>query len=197
MRVISEKVTDFLSTLNLGLEWISDAGKKLVDMLDTNPDAFEDILEANTNAWLTKEVLLTIEAIGRGTIAPEILILPMHVLSRLSVLPTEQQIKAIQNDIEVAVPPRNGKGPWGRVRKRACELTPREAQRAITPNGIRSADDQVGVLGRPRGASLGKFMIVMMKDSEPTLQRLDHKNDHYEKQLVKLKNGCALVEFYM
>lgn len=29
MRVIDETITDFLTTLNLGLEWIGDAGRKL------------------------------------------------------------------------------------------------------------------------------------------------------------------------
>lgn len=199
MRVIDERISDFIVTLNLGLEWIGDAGKKLVAMLDTNPSAFDDILETKPSPWLTREVLQTIEAIGRGQISPEILVLPMHVLNRLSALPTDMQIKAMQG-VDVAVPPRNGKGGWHRVSKPACRLTPRESQRAIGPDGIRPVEDQIGMLSRPKPCVLGKYQVVMEDGQEPKLGRIINGEGaipDYQKQRVKLVNGRALIEFYL
>jgi hypothetical protein len=198
VRVIDQKISDFLVTLDLGLQWIGDAGKKLAAMVDTNPDAFDDILEASTSPWLTKDVLVTIEAIGRGMIAPELLMLPMHVLNRLAVLPTSEQIKAMQG-VEVAVPPRNGKGKWHGTHKPACKLTPREAQRAIGPDGIRSLEEQTGLLARHRPPSLGKYQLILMNGCEPKIERVpsDSKLSDYQKQRVKVTNGCALIELYL
>jgi hypothetical protein len=198
MRVIDEKITDFLVTLNMGLDWIGNAGKKLADIVDNNPDGFDDILEASTSPWLTRDVLVTIEAIGRGHISPELLMLPMHVLNRLSVLPTSEQIKAIQS-VEVAVPPRNGKGKWHGTHKPACQLTPREAQRAIGPNGLRTLEEQTGLLARSQTPVIGKYQIVIENGCDPRLERVpsETKLRDYEKQRVKIKNGRALIELHL
>jgi hypothetical protein len=195
MQLVASQISDFLVTLNMGLGWIADAGKKLVAILDKDPNAYDDILEVSSATWLTKEVLLTIEAIGRGQVAPDLLMLPMHVLNRLAVLPTEQQIKAMQG-VEVATPPRNGKGAWNRTSKPASKLTPREAQRAIGPEGLRSAEQQIGVLTRTKGCVLGKYMILIQDGQDPLLVDGDCAPD-YEKQRVKVVGGKALIELYL
>ena len=197
MRVINQKIGDFLGTLNLGLSWIGDAGKKLVKILDESPQAFDDILEESTSPWLTREVLQTIEAIGRGTIAPEILLLPMHVLNRLSVLPADEQIRAMQG-VDVAVFPRNGKEGHHKTSKPACRLTKAEAARVIGPDGIRSVEDQVAEKRVKNNCAIGKYQIVLEAGQEPRITRL--LNGHipdYQKQRVKLVNGCALIELYL
>ena len=204
MRVIDEKITDFFSTLNLGLEWIGDAGRKLVAMVDENPSAFDDILEAAPGPWLTLEVLRTIEAVGRGHISTELLLVPLYVLKRLAALPPDVQIQAAQGIDLARVPPNGKPGREGShpsiYRKPACKLTKAEAHRAIGPNGIRTPAEQ---LANTRyvggGTSMGKYQIVMQHGQEPKLERIPLSGGipDYQKQRVKLINGCALIELYL
>jgi len=196
MRVTDQAISDFLATLKLGIEWIGDAGKKLVAIIDRNPQAYDDILEQSTCTWLTGEVLKTIEAIGRGQIAPEMLVLPLHVLNRLSVLPTDEQIKAMQS-VEVAIPSRARNGGWRKIDKPACKLSMREARRAIGPNGVRSVEEQIGRYSKKCESNFGKYHIVMENGQSPRLERVINDSvPDYQKQRVKLINGCALIELY-
>lgn len=195
MRVISSKIEEFLSTLNLGLEWIGDAGKKLVSILDDDSHAFEDILEVTTSRWLTRDVLQTLEAIGRGEISPEALILPVHVFKRLVMLPTDEQIIAMQG-VDVAV----GRiGEETVVRKHVAELNQNEAKRVIGPNGIRTPEQQLA--NKPYnggGSAVGKYQIVIVNGQEPRLERVIRSDiPDFQKQRVKLVNGCALIELYL
>ncbi len=162
MRVIDEKITHFLTTLNLGLEWVADAGKELVAMLDTNPSAFMDILDTKPPAWVTVEVLRTLEAIGRGQISPELLIVPLHVFSRLSVLPPDEQMAAVTKGVEVVS--RVSNGGYHKTSKPACRLTRQEASRAIGPNGFRTPAEQRKMLKPPK--SLGWFQVSLLDDVE-------------------------------
>ena len=81
MQLIDQQVSDFFVTLNMGLGWCLEAGKKLVSIIDRNPSAIDDIMEYKDKpSWITKSVLQTVESIGRGAIAPESLLLPEYVI---------------------------------------------------------------------------------------------------------------------
>ncbi len=197
MRVIDEKITDFLTTLNLGLEWIGDAGKKLVAMLDTNPKAFDDIMEGHAPEWLTRDVLRTIEAVGRGQIAPELLMLPLHVFNRLAVLPTEAQVKAMQ-EVEVVSRRTGTHRGMTHERKPACRLTKEESKRVIGPNGIRTAAEQSYILNTPNGdKSLGQFSIVVEKSGKVQIEKLTHRYAEDQTKKIRTKNGVVVVELFL
>lgn len=206
MRVLDQTIADFLSTLNLGLEWIGDAGKKLVAMMDTNPSAFDDILDTNPPEWITRDVLRTIEQIGRGKISPELLVLPLHVFNRLSSLPTLEQIKAMQNGVEVVSKRMSCARPGGftREKKLACKLTVKEAKRAIGPRGIRSPAEQEAILknghsGAPK--SRGWYRLEKVEDGQDPdedfymLVRLDGPPKSGETHRLLVKSMECSIEF--
>lgn len=195
MRVVEQSIQDFLVTLKMGLGWVADAGRKLVAMVDRDPHVFDDIMEVKTESWITREVLKTVEAVGRGQIAPELLILPHHVMMRLATLPIEQQILAVNGDIEIAIPPKRANGAWHKTDKPAAKLTETEAYRAITSKGIISAAEQEKRHTRRVNDRHGRFVIVMV-DGIPKLIPDDGTVPDFQNQRVKLVNGKALVELY-
>ncbi len=155
MLVIEQKITDFLTDLENGLQSISAAGIKLVALKAENPNCFADIIHAGP-AWLTVGVLQTIEAVGLGQIAPELLVVPLHVFNRLSMLPPEVQLDAIANGVEVMTRGRNGKGAWQKVKRPVCKLNKMEAVRAIGPEGIRPPEEQIRLTRSERERNIPK-----------------------------------------
>jgi len=198
MCITNEKIRSFLSKLNLGLSWIHDAGKQLVEILNKDPDAYDDIIQ-EADEWVTKDILKTVEAIGRGQIAPELLILPIHVFNRLSSLPMEEQLKAIQG-VPVAVDLRSREG-YHVIDKPAAKLSKAESKRVIAPDGrIRTPVEQMQSLTPQTkiGTIIGKYQVVMEAGQEPRLSRIfNGELNDYHKQRVKLVHGCALVELYL
>ncbi len=197
MRVIESKISQFLVTLNLGLEWLGDAGKKLADMVDENPGCYEDIIEAAPD-WLTIEVLRTLEAIGRGQVKPELLILPLHVYKRLIELPIDEQVRAIAG-VELASVPRNGKpgrsGTHKTFIKPACKLSKSEADRAIGPNGIRSPREQLGAMRNQTHKSLGWIQVERFVNGDTIVKNMDQAPKGGETHRLVVNSAVFCVEF--
>lgn len=200
MRVTDKAIQDFFCTLNLGLEWLQDAGKKLVAMLDTNPSAFDDILDADPPAWITRDVLRTIEQIGRGAIAPELLVLPLHVFNRLSSLPTLEQIRAMQEGVDVVKPKNGAHHNFTSQRKLASKLTVKEARQAIGQGRIRTPAEQEAILKngfhkQPR--SLGWFQVEKFINGDLVVSRMDQAPKHGETHRLLVKSPVFAIEFLM
>lgn len=200
MQLIDKQIADFFVTLSMGLEWCLSAGKKLVEIIDRNPSAIDDIVEYKDKpAWITKSVLKTVESIGRGAIAPEALLLPEYVIRRLAPLPMAEQLRLISG-VDVAVPPPHNtkrKEGWHKINKPASKLTVNEAKRVIGPNGIRPANEQEGLFCRGKPKTIGLWQIVMENGNPPVITSVTGHISNYEKQRVKLKKGCALIELYL
>jgi len=187
--IAEHKIEQFIGKVNLGVEWFQDAGKLLVEMLDENPRAFDDILDYR-KGWITADVLHTFEMIGRKQLAVEAMFLPRHVLKHLIELPIGQQISIATKPVPVATGLHRGN--HSHKLKPAAMLTQREACRAIGSKGLRPILEQIKMLTNKKFESLGLFEITF-KNGNPVLLKSTQKKTA-ACQSVRLTGGKAEIE---
>ena len=161
--VAEHKIENFISKVNLGVEWFLDAGVLLVEMLDENPGVKDDII-GYRKGWVTMDVLDTFEAIGRKQLSVEAMFLPRHVLARLADLPVGEQINIATQMLPVVTGHRNGQ--IRHIAKHAEKLTVQEAARVIGANGVRSLEEQAKILEMKshKEESIGRYTIFIMNN---------------------------------
>jgi hypothetical protein len=190
--VAEHKIENFISKVNLGVEWFQDAGKLLVDMLDENPGVKDDII-GYRKGWITMDVLNTFEMIGRKQLAVEAMFLPRHVLNHLIELPIGQQVSIATKMLPVVTGYRNGGAH--KTDKPARDLTRREAARVIGPQGVRPVEQQAAMLATTRKfKSCGLFDIFTDKNGEIKMTNSIRKNRTAICQRVRLTDGVAEIE---
>jgi hypothetical protein len=99
MLALENKIDRFISKLEMGLTFLADAGRALVELLDEDPSVFDDIIAIHK--WVTVDMLKTVEAIGRKQLEPSTLLLPTHVLRCVAGLPIDDQINAVTKPVVV------------------------------------------------------------------------------------------------
>lgn len=143
--LLENKIDSFIGNVSLGVSFFATAGTQLVAMIDEEPDVCDRIVAMRRVDWLTRDVLDTFEAIGRKQLAVEAMFLPKHVLQRMISLPVETQAVIATEPVPV-FREANSRKTDAVVLKPAAQLTRREAAVAIGPNGVRSVEEQRGVI---------------------------------------------------
>jgi len=190
--VAEHKIENFISKVNMGVEWFLDAGTLLVEMMDENPGIKDDIVDYR-KGWITMDVLDTFELIGRKQLAVEAMFLPRHVLNRLIELPVGQQVSIATKMLPVVTGYR--KGVTHSTDKPARSLTRSEAARVIGPDGIRTVKEQSAMLSPARKfKSAGLFDIFTENDGKVIMTPSILKSKLPTCQSVRLTLGAAQVE---
>lgn len=178
MHVLESKIDRFVSKLEMGLTFLADAGRALVELLDEDPHVFKAITELHR--WVTLDMLFTIEAIGRKQLEPSTLLLPRHVLNHVSVLPFEEQVKVVSAPVVVR---HANKRPY---EKMASDLTRSEAKAVFgqRPSGPDYAAVSEG------------WLEISLLNGKPFVKRV-HREHGVEVQKLTLRaNGAVKFELF-
>lgn len=164
------KIKRFQKLVQDGVEAWTKAGKLLVEIVDGNPDAYDEILDSCQG--ITRAHLAKFEAIGRGSLEPRLLLNGSIGYHKLQSVPMSEQQKALKNGIKLYEPTADG-GITHRV-VRPEDLSPFEASQVFSPGGgIRSPEEQKAYLAKresrkvatsqPRAVDLPDYKIVRDK----------------------------------
>ena len=164
-----------------------DAGNQLVSLMDEDPKVFDSILSIAPK-WITRDVLFTVEAIGRGKIEPEALMLPAHIFKRLSMLSPEQQLKLIEGSQVPVVTGLNDSGNPDIKNVPLAKLSFTQATRSIGNGGIRTPEQQVALMKEKQSLGFWKFTVMNGKVFMTKVNPSDTA------KVVLLFNGQAVVE---
>lgn len=194
--VPSSKIDSFISKVEMGVQWFNDAGEMLVRMLDEDRDVFSDIIQQSNVHWITLDVLHVFEQIGRKKLAVEAMFLPKHVLNRIIDLPLSVQEGIATKQVRVTAGLREGNHTF--VSKPAAKLTRREAATAIGPKGLRTPEQQAGLVTKIHAEkSIGRFTIILM-NNKPFIRHSSHKGpctkvlvNHTHAAEIELVTLCA------
>lgn len=181
--VLESKIDSFLCDIRLGVDFFFSAGQKLVEMLEEDPRAFDEILERSNLPWITVDVLKGFEMIGRKQLAVQAMFLPKHVLTRMVGMPLAEQERLIDNPVAVASGLRQGR--HNVVHKRLTDLTRDESRRVIGPDGPRTVEQQAEVAAaKTTEQSLGKFCVFIV-NGKPFIRRSDWPRAHVKVEVGK------------
>lgn len=131
------EIEQFTSLIQQGIDAWTQAGKLLVEMLAKDPNAKQSIMEYCPD--ITEEILSRFEAIGRGQLHPKTLLNNSPGMRRLRMLPYSDQQRFLTEPVEVLVQRESGVDT---LKVSVKDLTPRQAQQVISPNGVRSLSAQ-------------------------------------------------------
>jgi len=142
--IITKKTNRFLKHVRDGIEEWTKAGKLLVDLVDENPNAYDDILEA-ADGQITRAHLAKFEAIGRGGLEPRLLLNGSVGYAKLQNVPLSEQQKALRDGVKLYEPTSDGNITHRIVRPE--DLNPFEASQVFAPGGsIRTPEEQASYL---------------------------------------------------
>ena len=178
---IDQSIKRFNELVTEGVRAWTEAGKLLVQIVDSDPQAYDKILgEAQ---GLTRAHLAKFEAIGRGQIEPRLLLNGSIGYQRLSKAPLSDQRRALNDGIPLYEPTADGETTHRIVRPE--DLNPFEASQVFAPGGaIRSPEEQRAYLAKrkSRNAVEGK-----------RVETVDVPDYTIKGQKVTFNAGCTLT----
>lgn len=175
MLELENKIDRFVTKLEMGMEFLADAGRVLVELLDEHPReyVFESIIKLHH--WTTVDMLRTVESIGRKQLEPSALLLPRHVLNHVSALPIDEQVEALTKPVTVN---NGGRHPYTKMAK---DLTRSEAKEVFGQR--RSGTDYAEV-------SEG-WMEISMLNGKPFIKRVPRLHGiEVQKLTLKASGNC-------
>lgn len=183
---LDREIDDFVSKLNLGFEFLEDAGIKLVELMGRHENLFQQITDRHE--WVTIEMLKTMEAIGKKQIHPRLLLAPKFTLNAFASLPYEEQKWAVENPIAVAQP------NLRQANRRLTDMTCDEVRRVVGDGRIRSVTEQREFLDQRKTlkVTLEKFLLTYM-NKKCFLKQINEPSGPAQK--IELdEDGIAVVE---
>jgi hypothetical protein len=103
---VREEIDQILELVRTGIEAWAKAGERLCALIDNDPDTVDDILKQIPE--LNRDVLLTLERIGRRQLVPELAIRKGPGWSRLARTQYEHQKKYLDKPVELLVTTEKG-----------------------------------------------------------------------------------------
>jgi hypothetical protein len=140
--VLEQDISALLSKIELGISFWEDAGELAVKLKEKHEDFFVQV--ADRHEWVTIEMLNTLEAIGRKTLHPRLLLAPKFTLSQFASLSYAEQKYAVENPLAVAErTPANG---YHWHHRNVNELTPAEVKQVVGEGRLRDRKAQEAFL---------------------------------------------------
>lgn len=130
-------IETFVVLVKSGIELWSRAGEMLVALVETNPNVYSEII--SRNSFITFDMLLAFERMGRKQIYPPLLMDNSHGAKRLLELPYEMQERYAKEPIEIVA----GDTPDAPTQKKYLkELSAYEAAVFFNGAGVRTLEQQ-------------------------------------------------------
>ena len=189
----NSRIEEFCGLIQAGIEAWTRAGKLLCKLVDEDATVFAKILEARP--YLTRDTLENFERIGRRQLYPYLAVDASPGARRLMTLPYEDQERLYNARVTVVV---QGKGFTEQKFKRVFELTEAEARRVFDSERIRTAQEQIALLNRPRRTCVRARATntIQAEDLEPEstagTASLDAKPEDELQRLLTLANDALL-----
>ncbi len=188
-----QRIQEFGALIQTGVESWTRAGKVLCRLVDEDPAIYGKILEELP--YLTREVLESFEAIGRKTVYPYLIVDGSPGARRLASLPYADQVRIYNTRIAVVV--QKG-GVTQQTFKRVPDLTAAEAERVFEGGKVRTVQEQMHLLARPRRKGYTARSSRLESELEPEAQSsvgtasLDEKPADELQRLLTLANDALL-----
>lgn len=144
-------VSQFLDLYTKGIEMWTKAGEALVALLESNPDAYELIIENCPH--LNPEILGRFEQMGRKMIHPRLLVESSPGFDRLANLPISIQTRHLEDPIPLVVETPTGTDT---LLVHARNMTTDQAKQVFASNHIRSEGEQKAWLVSQRSKKIRK-----------------------------------------
>lgn len=159
------KITQFLDALNRARDGIAEAGRILVELVESNENTYEIIMKRCPG--VTLEFLETLERVGHGRLDHRLLCNPSWAAMRATrtALPIEAQKQLVDGYVQVAV--KNNGGVVVKP-KRMDELTRHEASRLIADDHLRTPDEQIKIMRDREVVKAATSMRYMILDGKVT-----------------------------
>lgn len=156
--IIQNKIDQFKSLINDGIEsWIK-AGEILVELVDSDQGIYDAIVARNPQ--FTYETLSTFEAIGRKEIYPYLLLDGSHGAKKLMEMPYSRQVELYDTTVEVVVD--NG-GKLVVEKIKVQDLKKAQCDLVFGHKSLRKADQQIEFLKEKRQVRSYSFMPYEIK----------------------------------
>ncbi len=139
--IIAPKVTAILDHFRQGVESWTKAGELLVEMLDENPHAYDYILAACPT--MNAAILGKLEAIGRKTLHPQLLLTSGPGVSRMEKLPISMQERLLTEPVPLVVMTDNGPDI---LLVKAKDMSPDQVRQVFDRDRIRTEGEQRTIL---------------------------------------------------
>lgn len=147
MQNIKPLIAKFITVYSGGVDSLREAGDILVKLIALDSEVFGKI--TNECPHITVATLRALERIGRKQLCPHLFLDPSEGAKKASRLPYEEQERACELPITVAV---MSNGCARKIHKRLRELTKTEADLVFGDGKIRSFDEQKKILDAPASA---------------------------------------------
>lgn len=144
-QVFEKKCADIEKLIQAGTDAFAQAGKKLVELIDEFPETKEIIMTRNPKFRM--EALNRLEAIGRGSILPELAFDEREGVKALRRLPLSDQKKYMAEPLELVVV-KDGKNDTLLVA--VTDLTASQAKQVFSAEHIRTLGAQRAYLEEQR-----------------------------------------------
>lgn len=142
---LKQDALEFVNQLNKGVAAWTNAGRLLVRMMDSNPEAFNAIRKIAPH--ISMDVLVAFERIGRNKMYPYLLLDNSPGMKRLAELPYKDQERYYHERVKVVT----GMTEHGVtvIEKAVSELSARQAEQVISGKGVRTVKEQEKVFFAP------------------------------------------------
>lgn len=156
--VLEQDIAALVGKIELGISFWEDAGELVVKLKEKHDDFFGQV--ADRHEWITLEMLNTLEAIGRKTLHPRLLLAPKFTLSQFASLSYADQKYAVENPIAVVERTRNGS--WHKSPRCLNDLTPSEVKQVVANGHLRDDAEQQKFLSKQTAAAevLGRWTLI-------------------------------------
>ena len=151
-------VQDLIAALQRGEDAIRDAAKIVCEMVDANPNAYQEIRKQTGIDW---KVLANLERVGRGAMNYNLLLDTSPAARYIALLPASQQGEVYEKGVKVAT---TSGGKTFVTIKKVQELTPFEAKIVFDSAKIRSVDEQINTASKPTPARAMAAQRYIIKD---------------------------------
>lgn len=126
------KIETFVTLFNRGVEAWTEAGKIVVELIDSDPEAIDRICKVSK---VTPEMIRWFEKIGRRQLSPQLLLSDEPGIRKLRNLPIDLQEKHANEPIELLIRTEQG---WETLLTDVRNLTPEQARQVFDRAAIRS-----------------------------------------------------------
>ena len=158
---VDDRISEFCSLINAGVEaWVK-AGALLYEMKAKEPGIFNVILAEHP--YLSNDILATFERIGKREIYPYLLVDGSPGSRMLTALPYDTQVQLYHEDVPVVV--RRGNFTTT-IRKTVRSLTKPEAVRVFDGGRVRSVSEQTKLVQKSVEADRQKREASRAVDAE-------------------------------
>lgn len=153
--LVNKQIEQFTQLVQRGIDAWTEAGRLLVKMIEDNPNAKAEIVEACPD--ITEEILSRFEAIGRNQLHPKTLLNNSPGMRRLRSLPFSDQTRYLNSPVPVLVRTESGVDT---LQVAVQNLTHQQALQVFASGTVRSPEAQRAYLESRRAVAQSKIKTV-------------------------------------